>query len=129
MKLRTNVILIGLVALAIVGWAGVETKDATVTETHVGAQEAQKAVLVTGASSGIGRKITEHLAAGGYFVYAGARSADDLRELNAIENVQSIRLERKPIEELVQLNEGHTYTYDRASLIAMLDEALAASGR
>ena len=36
---------------------------------------------------------------------------------------------RKAIEELVQLNEGHTYTYDRASLIAMLDEALAASGR
>ena len=36
---------------------------------------------------------------------------------------------RKAIEELVQLNEGHTYTYDRASLLAMLDEALAASGR
>ena len=35
----------------------------------------------------------------------------------------------KVIEELVQLNEGHTYTYDRASLIAMLDEALAVSGR
>ncbi len=34
----------------------------------------------------------------------------------------------KVIEELVQLNEGHTYTYDRASLIAMLDEALAWSG-
>jgi hypothetical protein len=32
----------------------------------------QKAALVTGASSGIGRKITEHLAAKGYFVYAGA---------------------------------------------------------
>ena len=93
MKLHANVILIGLVALAIVGWAGVDTKDATVIKTHVGAQGVQKAVLVTGASSGIGRKITEHLAALGYFVYAGARSAEDLRELNAIENVQSIRLD------------------------------------
>ena len=30
----------------------------------------QRAVLVTGASSGIGRKVTERLAAAGYFVYA-----------------------------------------------------------
>lgn len=36
---------------------------------------------------------------------------------------------RQAILELVQLNEGHVYSYDRESLIAMLDEALAASGR
>ena len=53
----------------------------------------QKAVLVTGASTGIGRKITEVLAAKGYFVYAGARKQKDLDALNAIENVQSIRLD------------------------------------
>jgi NAD(P)-dependent dehydrogenase (short-subunit alcohol dehydrogenase family) len=53
----------------------------------------QRAVLVTGASSGIGRKITERLAAQGYFVYAGARKENDLRELDAIENVESIRLD------------------------------------
>ena len=40
-----------------------------------------KAVLVTGASSGIGRKITEHLAAEGYLVYATARKDDDLKAL------------------------------------------------
>ncbi len=34
---------------------------------------------------------------------------------------------KKAIEELVQLNEGHEYSYDRETLIAMLDEALAAS--
>src|SRR4051812_10794108 len=48
------------------------------------AQAAPKAVLVTGASSGIGRKITERLAANGFFVYAGARSQPDLDALNAI---------------------------------------------
>ena len=34
---------------------------------------------------------------------------------------------KKAIQELVQLNEGHEYSYDRETLIAMLDEALAAS--
>jgi len=51
------------------------------------------AVLVTGSSSGIGLKITEVLSANGYFVYAGARSADDLARLDAMENVTSIRLD------------------------------------
>jgi NADP-dependent 3-hydroxy acid dehydrogenase YdfG len=53
----------------------------------------QRAVLVTGASSGIGRKITERLASQGHFVYAGARSAQDIAELSAIRNVQGIRLD------------------------------------
>jgi NAD(P)-dependent dehydrogenase (short-subunit alcohol dehydrogenase family) len=52
-----------------------------------------KAVLVTGASSGIGRKITEHLAAEGYLVYATARKEEDLKALGAIKNVQPLRLD------------------------------------
>jgi hypothetical protein len=32
---------------------------------------------------------------------------------------------RKQIEELVQLNHGHPFSYDRAALVQMLDEALA----
>jgi NAD(P)-dependent dehydrogenase (short-subunit alcohol dehydrogenase family) len=52
-----------------------------------------KAVLVTGASSGIGRKITEHLAADGYLVYATARKEKDLKALGAIKNVQPLRLD------------------------------------
>jgi NAD(P)-dependent dehydrogenase (short-subunit alcohol dehydrogenase family) len=53
----------------------------------------QKAVLVTGASTGIGRKVTERLAADGYFVYAGARKEADLETLSKIKNVQGIRLD------------------------------------
>jgi len=53
----------------------------------------QPAVLVTGAGSGIGRKITEKLAADGYFVYAGARKDEDLKALGAIKNVQAVRLD------------------------------------
>jgi NAD(P)-dependent dehydrogenase (short-subunit alcohol dehydrogenase family) len=52
-----------------------------------------KAVLVTGASTGIGRKITERLAGDGYFVYAGARKDSDLQALGAIKNVQPVRLD------------------------------------
>jgi NAD(P)-dependent dehydrogenase (short-subunit alcohol dehydrogenase family) len=59
-----------------------------------------KAVLVTGASSGIGRKITEHLAADGYFVYAGARKDSDLQALRAIKNVQAVRLDVTKAEDI-----------------------------
>jgi len=52
-----------------------------------------RAVLVTGASSGIGRKTTERLAAAGFFVYAGARKDEDLAALGAIANVQAVRLD------------------------------------
>ena len=57
------------------------------------AAESQKAVLVTGASTGIGRKITEHLAAKGYFVYAGARKQADLDALSTLKNVQAVKLD------------------------------------
>jgi len=53
----------------------------------------QLAVLVTGASSGLGKLIAETLAGEGYFVYAGARKEKDLKALDEIENIQSIRLD------------------------------------
>jgi NAD(P)-dependent dehydrogenase (short-subunit alcohol dehydrogenase family) len=55
--------------------------------------QAQKAVLVTGASSGSGRVIAETLALRGYYVYAGARKQADLDALDAIENIQAVRLD------------------------------------
>jgi NAD(P)-dependent dehydrogenase (short-subunit alcohol dehydrogenase family) len=59
-----------------------------------------KAVLVTGASTGIGRKVTEKLAADGYFVYAGARKEEDLKALGAIKNVQAVRLDVTKMEDI-----------------------------
>ena len=53
----------------------------------------QRAVLITGASSGIGRMTAERLAEAGYFVYAGARSQDDIDALNAIDNIMAVRLD------------------------------------
>lgn len=53
----------------------------------------QRAVLVTGASAGIGRKVAERLAAEGYFVFAGARKEQDLKALDAIPNVKAVRLD------------------------------------
>jgi NAD(P)-dependent dehydrogenase (short-subunit alcohol dehydrogenase family) len=62
-------------------------------QVHSAASPAPKAVLVTGASTGIGRKITERLAADGYFVYATARKPEDLKALGAMKNVQAIALD------------------------------------
>ena len=53
----------------------------------------QKAILITGASTGIGRHLAESLAAEGHHVYAGARKDKDLSELNAIDNITAVRLD------------------------------------
>ncbi len=66
-----------------------------VTAAPVAAQEAeeQRAVLVTGATSGIGLRMTEVLSTNGFFVYAGARKPEDIERLNAMPNVQAVRLD------------------------------------
>jgi NAD(P)-dependent dehydrogenase (short-subunit alcohol dehydrogenase family) len=71
-----------------------------ISATTAFADDDQRAVLVTGASTGIGRKITEKLAAEGHFVYAGARKPDDIAALSAIENVQGVRLDVTIQEEI-----------------------------
>jgi NAD(P)-dependent dehydrogenase (short-subunit alcohol dehydrogenase family) len=52
-----------------------------------------KAVLVTGASSGIGLYTARLLADNGFYVYAGARKQADMDMLDAMENVEAIRLD------------------------------------
>jgi NAD(P)-dependent dehydrogenase (short-subunit alcohol dehydrogenase family) len=52
----------------------------------------QKIVLVTGASSGIGKHITEDLAKQGYHVFAAARSIDKLTLMRS-ETIEPLRLD------------------------------------
>ncbi len=54
---------------------------------------AQKWILVTGASTGIGRAVTEYLATHGFSVYAGARKPSDLEDLAKIDNVIPVALD------------------------------------
>lgn len=73
---------------------GPSPADAQDTELPAAADVGQgRAVLITGASSGIGLKTAEVLAANGFFVYAGARKQADLDMLNAIDNVEAVRLD------------------------------------
>jgi len=80
-----------ILSLAFVTIAVLGSSQYTFAESDDG--NAEKAILVTGASSGIGRNIAETLAANGYFVYAGARKQADLDALNEIPNIRSVRLD------------------------------------
>ncbi len=87
-----------LTVLAVIALALLSTPQSSFAESMD--DGAQKAILVTGASSGIGLNIAETLAAKGYFVYAGARKQADLDRLNKIPNIQSVRLDVTRQEEI-----------------------------
>ena len=70
----------------------------------------RRAVLVTGASTGIGRKVTERLSADGHFVYAGARKDSDLEALGKLENVRAVRLDVTKQEDI----DGAVTTIEKA---------------
>lgn len=68
--------------------------------------DAKQSILITGASTGIGRNLAETLAAEGYHVYAGARKDADLAELDAIENITAVRLDvtsQEQVDAVVEL--------------------------
>ncbi len=53
------------------------------------------AVLITGCSTGIGRKTAQHLATKGWAVYATARSVESIQDLDA-HRLQAHRSRRHP---------------------------------
>lgn len=83
--LRKSIVLILVVCLTAV------TCPAALADDH--STPEQRAVLITGASTGLGRAMAELMASEGHFVYAGARKDKDMAELNAIENIQAVRLD------------------------------------
>ena len=85
------------IVLALLLLLAVPCRAAETIGTKTGAQ---KAILVTGASTGIGRAIAEDLAEQGFFVYAGARKQKDLDALNQIANIQAVRLDVTIQEEI-----------------------------
>jgi len=81
----------------------------TVLATTVYSADSQKSILVTGATSGIGRNLAESLAAKGHHVYAGARTDAEMAELNAIPNITAVRLDvtkQDQIDDAVQFIRG-----------------------
>lgn len=88
-----------LLLLVALGLAAASTLAARSPEAAARSQEGadaaapRRAVLVTGASSGIGRRTAEVFVENGFFVYAGARKQKDLDALNALPHTQAIRLD------------------------------------
>jgi NAD(P)-dependent dehydrogenase (short-subunit alcohol dehydrogenase family) len=68
--------------------------------TNAATEKGVKSILVTGASTGIGRNLAETLARNGHHVYAGARKEKDLIALNAIENITAVKLDVTKQEEV-----------------------------
>ncbi len=79
-----------------------------------------KAILVTGASSGLGRLIAESLAADGYRVYAGARKQADLDALNAISNIDAVRLD---VTNQAEIDAAVEWVKTQGSLHAIINNA------
>lgn len=83
----------GIVALALFAAGAIHSTSLDAQETAATDAGQGRAVLITGASSGIGLKTAEVLAANGFFVYAGARKQADIDMLSAMENIQGVRLD------------------------------------
>lgn len=61
-----------------------------------------QSVLVTGASSGIGRATAEYLAAHGFHIYAGARDPGVLDDLSKIANITPVQLDVTNKEDIIK---------------------------
>ena len=60
----------------------------------------QKAVLVTGANSGLGLKMTKELSENGFFVYAGVLHKHEMAVMNKMENVAAVQFDVRNQDEI-----------------------------
>jgi 3-hydroxybutyrate dehydrogenase len=67
---------------------------------HGDANSHHKAVLVTGSSSGLGLRMTQELSENGFFVYAGVLHKDEMKAMNAMENVTAVQFDVRNQKEI-----------------------------
>jgi NAD(P)-dependent dehydrogenase (short-subunit alcohol dehydrogenase family) len=83
MKLRQFIGLFTALALSFNLFAG----------DHAQHKSTQKAVLITGASSGLGLSMTQVLAKNGFYVYAGVLHKDEMQAMNEMDNVTAVQFD------------------------------------
>lgn len=66
------------------------------------AVEEPKTVLITGASSGLGLRMTEVLSTNGFLVYAGVHKQADFKRLEAMDNVEAVQFDVTKPEEIAK---------------------------
>ncbi|MEK6254950.1 MAG: SDR family oxidoreductase [Gemmatimonadales bacterium] len=116
-SLRSSLIALAIVATGFVTATSADAQDSPAT-SDVGQG---RAVLITGASSGIGLRTAEVLAANGFYVYAGARKQADLDALSAIDNIEGVRLDVNVQEDIDAAIE--TVTAGGRGLYALINNA------
>jgi len=83
--------------------------------------QANKGILITGASTGIGRATAEYLANNGFHVYGGVRKGKDFKELEQISNIIPIKLD-VTIKDSIE-HAFHTVKSQTSGLHALINNA------
>ena len=83
MKPRQYVWLVAVLAFSFNVLAGHHEKD----------EAMQKAVLVTGANSGLGLRMTQELSKNGFYVYAGVLHKQEMKVMNEMDNVTAVQFD------------------------------------